>query len=265
MKSVRLDRKSVSSQQRTLIVFLAAIGAGLGGFISTLASAQDLPHPVLTDQVPATVFVPKGFDSNDNAQVILDGSLINTCYKSGPSAARVDINKKRIVISNQTYVYPGDWCAQIQTPDLKVVDLGILLPGKYSLFVRNGNLPLSAAGQMEIMETPNPQSPFGPDDYLYAPVSDAFMQDPTDPQNRKLVLRGVFPDSCMTLGETRVKMDQSVIVVLPIAQHPGTACNSGGPQTYESIVDLSTAPKGKQLIHVRSMNGKSLNRIVNFQ
>ena len=202
---------------------------GISSVLVTQAMAM-ANAPELVSQLPVHVFIPKGFDNNDNAQVIIDGWLPDTCHKNGSYKVNVDSDRKQILIENQVYIYPGVGCLYIVIP-VAFKDVSTF----------------KAMGFMPVTISKNPNSPYGPDDYLYAPVKDVFMENPRELMNRILILRGVFPDNCMSIQETRVKYKGNTIVVLPIAQHLGSSCQLGAVP-FEIRVDLSQAPSGHELI-----------------
>lgn len=156
--------------------FLSLFGTGN----SALAAFYDPPRPVLRTVPIEKLFVPSGFDDNDNAQIILYGTFPNTCYSVAPISGRVDVNGRTIIIRNVSYFRSGCWCASVDVPYNQVVELGILPAGHYEIIVENNAGIREAAGTLEIhpamreIETGTPP----PDDFLYALVQDAFIADP---------------------------------------------------------------------------------------
>lgn len=229
------------------------------------ASADPLPKPELTAWAPRAIFTPMGFDDNDNAQVVVAGVLPNTCHKVAPSVVTVDSKKRKITIEDRAYVYSTSWCAMVTIPYTKTIELGLVKPGKYTVEA------VVAPGKTKSMGT----LPIGsattasPDEYLYAPVSDALLAEKNE-SVVELVLQGEYSSPCMRMKEVRVVHNASnVLEILPIAEMMSAeACsapNDGRAQIIpfeERVVIKDKLPRGPILIHVRSLNGQSLNRVI---
>ncbi len=54
---------------------------------ASFARADEPAAPPLVSVTVRAVYAPSGFDDNDEAQVVLDGFLPNTCYRLAPNAA----------------------------------------------------------------------------------------------------------------------------------------------------------------------------------
>ncbi len=224
-----------------------------------IASANDI-GPALITKVTERVFTPHGFDDNDNVQVVLDGELQSTCYRAGPVEASVDKDTKTIRIHDHNYFYEGCWCAEVVTPYVRAVDIGILPHGNYSVVVENDEGRTLRKGAMNITLA----TTLAPDDFLYAPVSEASVSIPTDGSNPKLTLRGNFSNTCMTLKEIRPTYSPgNVIEVLPIADMKSENC-AEALVPFTVTVPLTNVPKGRTLVHVRSLNGQALNQVYTF-
>ncbi len=235
-----------------LVVIFSVMGVNEGS-----ASAQDL-KPALVVQAPENVFTPMGFDDNDNAQLVLFGNLSDTCHKTGPVTAVVSNVQKSITVRDSVYVYSSGWCADVLTPYLEVVNLGMLAQGDYLVvaekpdgtFKSMATLPITLARRSS------------PDDYLYAPVDHLHVARLSGTESSEIVLSGVFHNTCMVLKDTKVTYRQNnVIEVLPIAAMAASGCKPEA-RTFETTVKLNPTLHGRTLIHVRSLNGQSLNQVV---
>ena len=147
------------------------------------ASAETNQPPVLQPYGLTTSYVPIGFDDNDNIQVTVDGYFSNSCYKVGPTA--VKFAAPNIIVQQYAYKYSG-MCLQIIVPFHQTVNLGILKSGTYHIVdgssgTRLGALPVTVAKSSSA------------DDYLYAPVSDAFLTFSNGKPS--VTISGVFTDS----------------------------------------------------------------------
>lgn len=223
--------------------------------------------PALVDVAPDEVFSPQGFDDNDNAQLVLDGTLPNSCYKLGPTHTRIDHAHRVIYVRQQAFYYPGAWCAEIRTPYVQTVNLGVLASGTYRILTEEEGGAPKLAGELPIAISASASA----DDFLYAPVEEARLErearsfeHPADTRNQ-LVLFGHFNSTCMAFREVKLNLRANrVIEVLPIIDYDRESQCAQVRKEFTINVSLKHIPNGRYLIHVRSLNGQSLNRIVTF-
>ncbi len=233
------------------------------GFLCNASNATPLPNPtkpVLVTVLPNKVFVPNGFDDNDNAQVVIHGEFPNTCYKTGPTEVTVNEEAKEIRITNKAYFYNGCWCMDVQVPWSQIINVGVLSVSKYKIFAETKQGGFNLISNLDVNPATNP----GPDDFPYAPVSEASVSGANTPGSKKLALKGIFNTTCMSFKEqpkVRVQPD-NVIVVLPIVEIGTQGCQPARIP-FEVEVDLGTQ-KGETLLHIRSLNGNSINQFVDF-
>ena len=208
--------------------------------------------PKLVNIALTTAYVPIGFDDNDRAQIVVSGSFNNACYKMGPYSIDVNETEKTIQVRQKAYSYTG-MCLQVVIKFNQVVELGILKSGTYTVIdavthEKLGVLPIKVASQPTA------------DDYLYAPVSIAYVNE----DQTAIVLQGSFTDSCMHIKDVLVDYQARVIVVQPIAeQRKGESCREGDfPFTHK--VPLERQLPKPYLLHVRSMNGNALNVVIDY-
>ncbi len=235
-------------------------------FLSPSLLGADSHRPALVEASVSTVYAPGGFDDNDNIQVVIEGIFPNTCYKSGPS--KVFVAGERIQIVQQAYYYDGH-CFQMMVPYERVIDIGILKAQNYSIFVAD---EVSPSAFLPVKEAKNDKT----DDYLYAPVKKAEL---VSKNPYILQLMGIFPNETMQIDHVVVNQPLNhVIDVLPIATVDETkrsgndSTSSDSAQTpvpFTHAVDLSGIQAGIQesgrfLIHIRSLNGQSVNLIEDF-
>lgn len=220
--------------------------------IASISGAQPLeqksPTQVMTQF--SRLYIPEGFDDNDNIQILGAGMYPTTCYRNAETTVSVDEAQKRIQL-NPTALYYSGICLQVLLPFERVLDLGLLKAGTYSIF-QNDNP--NSIGQINVRHALNSE----PDDESYAPVSQVFVQSKN--AKTQVLITGEMPTSCMKLKEIRVDVQNDVIVLLPIIEMKSQPCTPG-KYAFESAKDLNVKP-GRYLIHVRSMNGKSINNLV---
>ncbi|MBX9769589.1 MAG: hypothetical protein K2X47_20095 [Bdellovibrionales bacterium] len=223
-------------------------------FVFTAAlSANAVEKPKLVPVPLTAAFVPQGFDSNDKAQVMVEGYLPSACYKIGPTEAVVDEKTGTIRVQQMAY-YHNVMCAQAIIPYNQVIQVGILGQGNYKVQdVRSGDilgaLPIRLATQAE------------PDEYLYASVRDAYVL-PEGAGPRVARVEGFFSNTCSRIKEMKmVEESDTVIAILPIVERrPGTACNRM-LVPFQEDVRLPHLNVGRHLLHVRSLSGQAVNKL----
>ncbi len=236
----------------------------LGAFVAITAIAgaafgQTVP-PIMTEptKIPAayqTSYIPGGFDSNDSVEVVLEGRFSSSCWRPAEISFSVDQDKKEILVGPAAYLYPARLCAQLILPFDRVVSFGVLKPGTYKLIQATdgadlGEIPVQAA-QTE-----------RPDDFMYAPVSQAFFKKRG--ADGDVTLAGNFPNSCMQMDEVKVTLEPKVIVLQPIAKIDKRLGCHDGHYPFQVKTKIPNIPAGRYLLHVRSMNAKSINSLVDM-
>ncbi|MGH1468995.1 MAG: hypothetical protein ACRBBP_08975 [Bdellovibrionales bacterium] len=209
--------------------------------------------PVLVDSKFSKSYVPIGFDSNDQVQFVAEGVFSNGCYRKGPVAITVNQETKQIKLSPQSYMYLGA-CIQVLVKYSKVIDVGVLSPGTYSIVQGKDN---DVIGTLPV----KPNTVEGADDFLYAPINQAMLT--RNGEDVTLILTGTFTNSCLSLGDVIVTPQEDVVVVQPTVKISGSAeCVNGSFHfKYEKVIEEEIS-QGRYLLHVRSMNGKAVNNLV---
>ncbi len=231
---------------RLLVTTLAII-------LSGAASA----NPTTVNVAVERAFVPVGFDSNDRTQFAVEGTFHNTCYRVGPYALKVDSKLKTITMQQQAYKYDGMVCLQMMVPFTQVINVGILDEGNYKL--------LDATTGKQIGTLPVEKSvTAGPDSFLYAPVTDAYIVEGETAEKHTLVVTGSFGDRCSTFEDIKIGYQDNVLVVQPIVKRITEATCSSEKVRFLKTIDLREDLKGIYLLHVRSLNGQAINKMVEF-
>lgn len=217
--------------------------------ISGLAFAQELP--TLRYSKIETSYIPNGFDSNDNVQMVVEGVYRDTCSRPAGTQFKVNAASKTIEILSYEYRYEGP-CLDVLVPHNEVVNVGVVPDGNYRVMQSNG----ADLGRLNIVRA----TKSSPDDYLYAPVSNAQLTS----RNGKVVITvsGAFTNSCMKLAQVVPHVQPKVISVQPIAEidhRVGNCINGNFP--FESSVVISNVRAGRYLLHVRSLNGNAVNNL----
>ena len=222
-------------------------------------------QPVLVRSPVEKIYVPLGFDDNDNVEVILHGRFPNSCYKVGPTTVRIDYQSQTIFIDAEAYLYSDGVCAQMLVPFTETVSLGLIKEGIYQIVVEEG---LSLAGSVLEIKAATSSSP---DDFLYAPVEMVKLEGARN-KAAQVTVEGRYPHmfiGCMVIRDLKVQQARdNVIVVQPIAElTDGQDCE---PQSLtKKFIVTKTLPfpldKTEYLLHARATSGHSINRLVEVE
>ncbi len=222
--------------------------------VSTWASDE----PKLVSVGIAKSFVPVGFDDNDRVQIGIEGAFADTCFTISATGTTVNEEAKTITLLQSAYHRTGLLCSQLPIPFHQTVNVGVLTAGTYTL---KDGVSGRTLGELPVVRAVRP----GPDDYIYAPVRDASVQ--TDGfGGAKLVLEGSFPNTCFFWRDIQVRYYGNVIVALPIVdirrcENDRCICKTEDVP-FEKEVTLNVSQPGSHFLHVRSINGQAINKMV---
>lgn len=214
-------------------------------------------EPTLVGATFNKMYVPTGFDSNDNVQFVGEGRFRNTCYRPAPGSLKIDEATKTITVGPVAYEYSG-FCLQLILPFQRVIDVGILKPGIWRV-VEGVPPSVTMLGEIQIARALTESA----DDYLYAPISQAYFQQQAGWSS--VLLSGEFASNCLKLDSVKVIIQKEVIVLQPIAKlEPFLKCVEHTTH-FSKRVSLPNLKPGRYLLHVRSMNGNAINSLVNVE
>ena len=233
--------------------------------LSLLAVCLSSPALALVQIPISEVFIPGGYDDNDNVEVVVDGVLPNACYQlahtqvyqSGNTFQLIQYAEVRTVADckNQDSLPSKlDW----PTSYSAVVNLGVLSAGRYDVAYaqsKTGGLELESL--QVVTATTNEV-----DDKTYAPISRAFVPEVIyQTNNVQVVLSGVLGTLCLEVDQNiEIRRNDNVIVILPtLKERPGLEC-SRSSRPIEIVQSLGNLAPGRYLLHVRSTVGKAVNR-----
>jgi hypothetical protein len=271
MSDFNLGFKGMTKTMTAAAGLAAALGVVLG---LTLAAARaDATAPEKIRIAPDKVFAPTGFDDNDNAQIVLSGAYPNTCYKVGQVSAAVDELTRKIRVRNEVYHYDSSWCLMVMVPWSQTVNLGTVPSGDYEVEFEQED---GVAVAHEKLGVSKANSSAG-DDFLYAIVDEVSVETTEKPaegvsthatvrtEAKIISIAGHLPSSCAKLKEVKViHKNKDVFEVLPIVEVPDNLMCQPMLRPFKTRVDLGAAAKGETLVHVRSLNGQAVNRVVRF-
>lgn len=202
------------------------------------------------------VYSPAGFDSNDNSEVVISGFLPNLCYKAPQHSFSVKDGKINISVKAIKNQRGMGFCADVIVPYISFVNIGVLDKGKYDIAV-NEDSQWEKRSKMVVAEA----SSNSIDEAIFANVEEVVK--PED-GSRIVILKGHNPSDCFELKGIEVK-DNGVDVysVLPKMKQIRAFCPKKMiPFSYEFEVPQNL-DADKVLLHVRVMDGRSVNAFFN--
>lgn len=214
------------------------------------------------------VFVPSGYDDNDNIEIVIDGILPNLCYDVLPTEYTLDREHKKIYVHQPARKRDLPQCEKNSADSIEtklpmeyssVLNIGQLDQGVYTV-VYMKDLTHSGETILEVAHATSDKV----DDALYAPVSSVFIPDMIVETNAaEAMLTGVLPSNCLSLREEDliVRRTGNVIVILPILQVPRRGNCTYSPVALDVIAPLGKLEPGRYLLHVRKMVGRSVNKV----
>ncbi len=199
------------------------------------------------------IYSPKGFDSNDNTEVIIEGYLPNLCHKAPSSTVTVEGNKINIKVTALRYHPSNPFCPEAIVPFVETVKVGLLDKGNYDIVV-NGKSLYEKRGQIAVAEATSNSV----DEHVYANVE--YVQKQAG--SREVVLEGYNPSDCFVLDEVNVVDNgKDVYSILPKMKQISDFCPMKMvPFSYKMEVP-NNLKQDRVLLHVRSMNGLSVNSL----
>ena len=227
--------------------------------ISGVAQARPShPHYALTEVVSVDavdLFVPNGFDSNDEIVVVLDGYLPNSCYRLTRPEIEIDQALRSIKLTQMARRFPGP-CIVPLVPFTNVIHIGTLESGNYQVSTNKGMLLKNLNVELD-----TGSGAYGPDDFLYAPVDSVSVAKTADGRFEARI-NGRFTNDCMEFEDVRVIHKGRVIELLPILKGTASGNCQATEKPFTKTVRLPDELQvGRNLVHVRSLNGSSINAV----
>lgn len=228
----------------------------MGCLIFSLASTAGIGFPDLPEIKEVNldvehVFVPKGFDSNDNSEIIVAGWYPNPCYEW--SRAIIQKQPMGVQIRLKAWVKQGmdTVCIDMAVPYMESIKLGPLQEGQSQLLLMAQKPEDNIKTKIDIAKAGSSSI----DDHLYGQVKQVRAEDGA------LILEIEHPSDCITLDRIEsISNGKNVCSILPIMKKVKDTCPRR-PQIYDYRFEI---PQGcleaeKVLFHVRSLEGKAFN------
>lgn len=224
------------------------------GLIVALFSVTVFASTPVIVPVPIThVYTPKGFDTNDMAEVVIRGFLPNLCHKTPTLKASVVNKKINIEATALNYEPTNPFCPEMIVPFVASVEIGVLDRGNYEVVV-NARTPYENDGEMFISEAQSPSV----DEHTYAYVDHVQRIKGT----RKVRLSGYNPSDCFVFDRVDyVDNGKDVYSVLPKLKQVSPFCPLK-MVPFSIVTEVPDRLKEREiLLHVRVMHGKSVNSV----
>lgn len=217
-------------------------------------SAALQASPIVVDAPVDHLFVPKGFDNNDNVEVVVTGTFPNTCYSRNKVEVAVKEDIINVTVTSLNSTDDKGNCDQIKIPFMENVTIGNLQAGDYKIIV---NKKLTEKLDVEIASSRSV------DDHLYAMIQYIDLGF-TGGLSGDAMLVGRNPEDCLSLDEVKyVSNDKDVLSVLPIMKKVSESCT--GERNYLEV-PIKFQPRSfkssKILLFVRTMDGKSVSTLI---
>ncbi len=204
------------------------------------------------------LFIPKGFDNNDNIEVLVTGNFPNPCFIKNKVDVDVNGNEIRIEVTSLLRQSPVmEICAPLKVPFMEEVTIGNLQAGNYKLIINEGST-VEIKKDLVVTES----SSQGVDDHIYAMVE--YVETGfTGGLSGDAVLVAWKPD-CLALDEVKyLSNGEDSISIMPIMKKIKPSCSDINERIQIPIkFDLNQFSYNKVLLFVRTMDGKSQGALI---
>lgn len=213
--------------------------------------------PSVVDAPVDHLFIPSGFDNNDNVEVVVTGKFPNPCYIR--NKVEVDVKNDVIYIDiSSLSKEEKSACENIKVPFSETVTVGNLQAGDYKIFVNKGT-EFELKGKLDVAVS----SSTSVDDHLYAQV-DYVNLGFTGGLSGDAILVGSSVSPCLALDRVEyVSNKLDTYSILPIMKKVSNNCpEKKTPIEIPIKFDPKKLSSDKILLFVRSIEGKSVHAFV---
>lgn len=184
----------------------------------------------------------------------MKGRLPDLCHKAPKLIWKAVADK--VFIDAILMKQEGAVCPQVVVPFLETVALGTLPKGEYDIIV-NAGTDLVKRNHLTVEEAPANAV----DSFIYANINHI----ETKAGSNLIRLNGYNPSDCLELKEFKITDNSfNAFAILPIMEQVRDHCPMKMvPFSYE--IEIPRLANQKEvLLHVRSMSGKSVNRLFRY-
>lgn len=206
------------------------------------------------------VFVPNGFDNNDNVEVVITGTFPNPCYTRNKVEVQYSGSNIFILVSALKKDDPSKpICEPMAVPYKEVVSLGNLQGGRYQIYANRD----SRYEQREYLNVETSTST-SVDDYIY-PIVEYVDLGFTGGLSGNAMLVYKTPSDCIVLDRVEYTINnKDTISVLPIMKKVSQDCNQTMRKFEVPIsFNLRSFSHPNVLVFVRSIEGRAVSTIIN--
>ncbi len=205
------------------------------------------------------LYLPAGFDSNDAVEVVVTGNFPNSCYARNDVkvAVKDDIVDIKVTAISHEKNFPAARCPDMVVPFKEVVHVGNLQGGDYKVRV-NAGTEYALQDKLNIEEA----SSNSVDEHIYAAIEYVERKGKND-----FVLHGWRYSNCIDIDRVEVKSNnKDTLSIMPVMKQLSTFCPMKMmPTQYPVKLDFNSVKINQPLLHVRTMDGKSVNSVINVE
>lgn len=216
-------------------------------------------EPIVITSPIDHVFVPMGFDNNDNIEVVVTGKFPNPCYIKNSMHVRVQDEKIHIEVTALKKDNPDlAMCAPMEVPFRESITIGNLQGGDYDLIINEGTrFEHNEKLQVAVSDSQSV------DDYLY-PIVEYVELGFTGGLSGDAFIIARSPSDCVVFDQVKyISNGKDTISVLPIMKKVTGVCNNRQKRIEIPIKFKPNAFRNKDvLLFVRSIEGKAVNTII---
>ena len=205
------------------------------------------------------LFIPSGFDNNDNVEVVVTGKFPNPCYSTNKVDVHVIDETIKINVTSLAKKFQSlRTCDDLKIPFSETVAVGSLQAGSYRIVV-NENSPYEIKDKMEIAVS----SSNSVDENIYAQI-DYVDLGFTGGLSGDVTLVGSNISSCLSFDKVEfIHNNKDTFSIMPIMKKNGMDCPEVKSRLEIPIKINPEILEGKKvLLFVRSMEGKSVQSFI---
>ena len=209
--------------------------------------------PIVVDAPVDHLFIPNGFDNNDNVEVMVTGNFPTTCFSRNKVEVAVKNETIDVKITSLDSSKNNTKCETLEIPFMESVTIGNLQAGDYKVVVNN---KLTEKLSIDV------SSSNSVDEHLYAMINYVELGF-TGGLSGEAMLVGRSPD-CLQLEKVEyLSNGKDTLSILPIMKKVSATCT--GEKNYLEV-PVKFQPRAfankKVLLFVRTMDGKSISSLV---
>jgi hypothetical protein len=230
--------------------------------LATLLSSMSFAQTQIIDAPVDHLYVPAGFDNNDNIELVVTGLFPNPCYKRND--VKVEVNGDIIDIK-VTSILSGDdkstMCAAMVVPFKENVIVGNLQGGDYQIVV-NRNTVYELKNKIHVAEAASQNQ----DDHLYAMVNHIELGF-TGGTTGSAFLVGWKTSDCLEVDRVEYLSNGSdTLSIMPIMKKIREFCPMKMTRLHIPVhFNPGDFTHSKILLMSRTLEGRSVNNLVNLQ